>query len=262
MKQVMTAMLVLILASLACDFGATGQVRGSGNIVEQTYDVKGFDQVELDTIGEVSIEQGDTESLTIETDDNILPLLDPQVENGRLILREEGNGHNYKPSRTVSYTVTVKDLTAVTTKSSGDIIVGAVETNKFSVMVNGSGNVTVQAVKASQISIVSDASGFVKIGSVDAKTVEITTRASGTVELTGKTTSLTIKTSGSGDVSAGDMQSTKGEVDIQGSSDVTVWVTDALDITINGSGNASYYDTPALIQNISGSGKIKSLGKK
>ena len=87
-------------------------MRGSGNIVTQSFDVSGFDQIELNTIGDVHIEQGDSESLTIETDDNILPLLEVQVKDGKLILRAQ-DGADFAPSNTITFRVTVRELLAV-----------------------------------------------------------------------------------------------------------------------------------------------------
>lgn len=73
MKRFTVILLAISLAIVACNISFPSGVQGSGNIVTQFIDVGGFDQVELTTIGNVYIEQGDTESLTIETDDNILP---------------------------------------------------------------------------------------------------------------------------------------------------------------------------------------------
>jgi len=262
MKRLTIAMLFLIMASLACSFETSGQVRGSGNIVKHTYAVKDFDQVELNTIGEVFIKQGDTESLTIETDDNILPLLDPKVENGRLILREEVNGHNYKPSGTVIYTITVKDLSAVTTAASGDITIGALTTDKLSVLTNASGDVAIAAVKAVQVSIKSDGSGSIKISDLEAESIQISSLASGKIQVAGSVTTAHIATNGSGEVLAGDLHAAHGDVSIQASGSVAVWIDDTLGVAISGSGNLKYYGAPALTQNISGSGKLESLGKK
>jgi predicted small secreted protein len=73
MKRLTVILLAISLAIVACNISLPSGVQGSGNIVTQSIDVGGFDQVGLTTIGNVYIEQGDTESLTIETDDNILP---------------------------------------------------------------------------------------------------------------------------------------------------------------------------------------------
>jgi len=237
-------------------------VQGSGNIVAKDFVVQGFSQVELNTIGQVYIEQGDTESLTIETDDNVLPFLEVRVENGKLILREEGNGHNFKPSETITYKVTVKNLAAVTTNSSGDITIGPIETDVFTAMVGASGDVTVDSMKAAHVSIESNGSGVVKIGNVDSETVQITARASGRVEMAGRATRLEVEVGGSGEVFVGDLQTSVTKIYHQASGAVTVWAVDTLDVTIGGSGNVAYYGNPKVTQILKGSGIIQSLGNK
>jgi hypothetical protein len=64
----------------------TNSAIGSGEIVTQTIDVSGFQRVTLEGLGDVFIEQGQTESLSVETDENILPLLDIRVRGSELIL--------------------------------------------------------------------------------------------------------------------------------------------------------------------------------
>ena len=78
----------------------------------QAVDVSNFDSVSLEGSGEVYIEQGQTESLTIEADDNILPLLETKVEEMNLSWTTKPN-LNIDPSQAIVYRITVKDLAAI-----------------------------------------------------------------------------------------------------------------------------------------------------
>ncbi len=49
-------------------------------------DVSGFDRVLLEGFGDVYIEQGQSESLSVQTDANIIPLLDIEVRGKELRL--------------------------------------------------------------------------------------------------------------------------------------------------------------------------------
>jgi len=230
------------MASLACTFSIPTQIRGSGNIIQKAYDVQNFDQVQFDTIGEVHIEQGKTEALTIETDDNILPLLNIRVEGGDLILSEKGNGYNFKPSTNIIYTITVKDLSAVATNTSGDVYVDTIGADTFSARSNASGNITVK--------------------NLEAKTVLLNVNGSGDIVIAGNSNTVTGSINGSGNIAAGELHATKGDVSIQGSGNATVWIDDELHITINGSGDVRYYGRPNLKQSSNGSGQINNLGEK
>ena len=262
MRQFVYATLALSLAGFACQVGIPAQVLGSGNIVEKEYDVQSFDEIELDTIGEVHVEQGDTESLTIKTDDNILPLLEVRVLNGVLVLSEKDHVSTLRPSNNIIYTVTVKDLKAVTTNASGNIFVGDVESGEFLTEVNASGNITVESFAGSKMTVTSNASGKTVIKKVEADTVRATANASGNILLSGSAESIKIDVNASGEVNAGDLQAVKGDVNIQGSGRVTVWASDELRLSIDGSGDVRYYGRPALTQSISGSGDVNSLGDK
>ena len=61
-------------------------VNGSGHVETETRQVSGFTGIDLAGSGEVTIEQGDAESLTIEADDNVLPELTSEVSDSVLTL--------------------------------------------------------------------------------------------------------------------------------------------------------------------------------
>jgi hypothetical protein len=62
---------------------------GSGVIVTEPREVEDFTGVVLNGVGEVEIRHGNTESLSITADDNILAHLTSEVRNGRLFLGTE-----------------------------------------------------------------------------------------------------------------------------------------------------------------------------
>ena len=82
------ALMVLMAASLACAVPFVGirTIKGSGNVVTEERDVSGFDRVALSGFGEVIITQGDKESLTVETDDNLMRYIETKVRGGTLEL--------------------------------------------------------------------------------------------------------------------------------------------------------------------------------
>ena len=65
--------LLFSIPSLACGSFTTNSVVGSGHIETQMIDVSGFDHVLLEGFGDVYFEQGQNESLSIQTDSNIIP---------------------------------------------------------------------------------------------------------------------------------------------------------------------------------------------
>lgn len=261
MKRLTLAILALLLASAACNVGFPSAVRGSGNIVTQSFGVSGFDQVELDTIGKVHIEQGDSESLTIETDDNILSLLEVQVEDGKLILRAQ-DGVNLAMGTVITFRVTVRELSAVTANSSGDFFVEPIAGKSLAVHVNASGDVNLEGVQVEKFLITSAGSGDVTVDSLEADDVQLKLSADGSATLSGETPSLNAEVNGSGSLHAEALQASDAGVALRASGNATVWAVDSLDITLSGSGDLSYYGNPKLRTNLSGSGDITTLGEK
>ena len=261
MKRIILAILALLFASAACNIGFPNAVRGSGNIVTQPFDVSGFDQVELETIGAVYIEQGDSESLTVETDDNILPLLEVQVKDGKLILHAQ-DGADFAPSNNIIFRVTVKELSAITANSSGDFFVEPITGKSLAVHVNASGDVNLEGVEVGQFSVTSAGSGDVTVDSLEADDVKVELSASGDVTFAGETPSLNAEVNGSGSLHADDLQASDAVIALRASGNAAVWAADSLNITLSGSGDLSYYGNPKLRTNLPGSGDVSALGEK
>jgi hypothetical protein len=253
--------LFVLLTSAACSFDLLSTVRGSGDIQSQSFDVRGFDQVELATIGEVYIEQGDSESLTIETDDNILPLLAVKVKNGKLTLSTKDRV-NLRPSGTITYRLTVKTLTTIVADSSGDLAAGPLAGERLEVLSNASGDVSLESVQVDELVITSRGSGDVTVNETETGSVLAQLTSSGDVKIAGKTTSLRIQSEGSGDLFAGDLQASGVEAELQSSGNATIWAVDKLDMAVDGSGDVAYYGSPRMTSSLGGSGDLRSLGEK
>ena len=64
----------------------TTPVVGSGNIVQETRSVTGATGVDLQSVANLTIEQGAPEELILQTDDNLLTLILTDVQNGILVI--------------------------------------------------------------------------------------------------------------------------------------------------------------------------------
>ena len=112
-------------------------VRGSGTVISETRNVSGFDRVVLHGSGEVMIDVTGTESITIEAEDNIMPLLSSDIGGGQLDLDVEGR---VSPTEPITYTITMKTLTSVEILGSGAVRATNIESPSVSVLISGSGN--------------------------------------------------------------------------------------------------------------------------
>ena len=91
---------------------AGAPVVGSGTLVATTRPVAGVSEVLLAGGGTLTISQGTTETLTIEAEDTILPHLKADVDGPRLALYEDRRAGRLRPTRPVTYQLTVRNLSA------------------------------------------------------------------------------------------------------------------------------------------------------
>ncbi len=185
----------LVLLSLVIGACSIVGERGSGVMATETRDVSGFDEIELSGSGRVSVAVTGTESLTVEAEDNILPLLTTEVTNGRL---ELGAKRSISPTREIVYTITVVNLEAVAVSGSGSVMATDIDGRAFDVDISGSG--TVMPAGASESLDLSISGSGVFEG-------EALVSVTGTVSVSGSgeavvnvTDDLDVKVSGSGNV--------------------------------------------------------------
>jgi len=215
-------------------------VRGSGKLVTEAREVRGFHRVSLADSGEVILTQGERESLTVETDDNVMPHVVTEVQNGTLTLRTK-IGMSISPTR-LRFTLTVKDLDAITVSGSGNLHAERLETDSIEIEVTGSGDVRIDALEADE--------------------ADVRLTGSGGADLAGEVRAQEVNVSGSGSYQAGDLRSVKATAKTSGSGSATLWVTESLDARTSGSGSVHYYGDPSVNASSTGSGDVKRLGEK
>ncbi len=240
--MIWVALIVLIAASLACDIPlGVKTVRGSGNVVTEEREVSGFESVALSGVGQVIITQGDEESLTIETDDNLMRHIETEVRNGTL---ELGLARNTIPipTQSIIFRVSVDDLTGLTSSGAGSFKIDGLEADRLRVTLSGVGDVGIDSLSATDL--------VVKIS------------GAGNVDLAGQVEAQEIDMSGLGRYSAPDLESQTASVRISGAGGAVVWAQDTLDVEISGAGNVEYYGSPQVTREISGAGKVTSRGDK
>jgi hypothetical protein len=232
---------VLFLAGCAdVHWGNKPTIKGSGEIVSESREVSGFDRVSVSGSGKLQVIQGDTESLTIETDDNLLAYIKSEVSGSHLKIGPDDV--NLRPTRTIQYQLRLKDLRQLRLSGSLDAESESLETGQLELSISGSGSIEIRSLSAEELSL--HISG------------------SGRCEVAGKAPQLDVHISGSGDCLAGGLASETGEVHISGSGNAVLWVNNSLDAHVSGSGRVDYYGRPTVNHRVSGSGRVQSLGAK
>ncbi len=229
--------------------------------VTRTYPLQGITHLALGTSGELYLTQGDTESLTIETAESVLPRINVTTDNAQLTLTVEPD-FNFLQTETIIYRLTVKDLNAITLSGSGDIFAGPLNGERLDVKVSGSGDLVMDQVTVSEFTTQVSGSGDVHVTDLQADAVETKSSGSSDVQLAGKAETHTIKIIGSGAVLAENLETTSTTVEVNGSGEAITWAQGTLEVEVNGSGEVAYYGNPQ-VEIIKGEGEdIRSLGMK
>jgi hypothetical protein len=130
---------IVTLVTSACRLPNT--VAGSGNVVTESRPVSGVNSVSLSGVGELIIDQSGSESLTVEADDNFLPLITTEVRDGRLII---GFKENVIPTRTtrLRFTLNVRELEGIDLSGAGIVNVADLAGDVITINSSGAGTIT------------------------------------------------------------------------------------------------------------------------
>ncbi|MBA4383126.1 MAG: hypothetical protein C0410_00165 [Anaerolinea sp.] len=285
-KKIAVVLMVLAFALSACSINGhsitfnSEHINGSGTIVTEDRSVNGFDKVDLQSIGNLTIIEGDKESLTIKADDNVMQYITSEVFNDTLEIGMEPN-LSLDPSRDIEYTLTVKSLSSVVLSGFGNINAAELNAEDMEIKLSGSGNMTLGTLKSEnallrvsgfgninvkemivdQPVLEISGSGDIDVKKLQAVTMNLKISGFGNADITGTTNDQEIQIVGSGNYHGQDLESEIASVKITGFGDATVWAKTNLDVTITGSGNLEYYGSPKVTQTMTGFGKVNSLGE-
>lgn len=246
-KKALLSITTLIISSLllsACGIFGFNVTRGSGTLTTQSRDVSGFDTVQINGAGELFIIQGETESLEIQAEDNIIDELTSDIQENTLVLgyRDPFSRNTIIPTERITYTLTITELSQVTINGAANMEIDSLETGSLTLIINGAGNISINQLLADNLS------------------VEISGTA--TIEIGGQTSQQSVTIDGAGNYRADDLQTGSTTININGLGNATVWATETLNISIDGGGNLRYYGSPNVTQEINGVGDIDNLGEK
>jgi hypothetical protein len=223
-KQMIVVGLLMVVAVTGCTTPVTSAsgriktVQGSGITGREGRAVSGFHAVQLQGEGEIRVGFGDAEGVSIEADDNFLPLIGTHVENGILIidLDDREQPLNLRPTRPIRFTIAAKALDGFEITGAGTLVAEGVQADRVTVTIHGSGD----------------------------------------VRLTGEAREQVATITGAGNIDTRGLRTVYTRAEIQGAGNVSVWATDQLDAAVMAAGNIEYRGQPTVNQTISGPGTV------
>lgn len=218
-----------------CDKGK--KIEGNGNVTKKEYAVGSFKMIEVNGVFDVFIRQGESESVTVEIDENLQDAIVVKNNQETLVL-DNNEDINIKKSTKSNIYVTVKDLSKISVNGVGDVKTEAqISGKKLTVIISGVSDVELD---------------------IAYELLTVNYHGVGDAKLKGKVDKAELKSSGVGDLLAYELNAKQVDLDQSGVGDAEVYASEVLDINFSGVGNVYYKGEPAS-KNIdkSGIGSVK-----
>jgi hypothetical protein len=240
MNTIRRRILIIFLASLTFAGIASGEtVDGNGVMRTQERQVSGFTGVALGLPAKLEVKLGPVEAVTIEADENLLPLIETKVERGSLDIKPARRNLNLS-SKSIRIVVQAKNIEKLA--------------------IGGSGSIAADAIKGKDLSLDIGGSGAIEVKRADVQSLSAAIGGSGDVKVAGAARSVSIAIGGSGKADAQSLVADSAAINIAGAGDAWIAARSSLDVTIVGSGDVRYWGDPSVHKTVLGSGSIKRAG--
>jgi hypothetical protein len=199
-------------------------------------DVRDFQEVALEGVGTLVIEQGDTESLTIDAEPKVLQRIETEVVNGKLTIRPD---RSFKTREPITYSLTVKQLTGIELAGAGRVEAAQLSSDQFRIAANGA--------------------GAVAIDNLTANTLDVTAAGNVQAALAGTVDSQTVVVSDAAKYAAANLASRLASVTASGAAQIVVNVSESLDAHVSGAAHVEYIGDPDVTEDVSGAGSLNKV---
>jgi hypothetical protein len=223
---------LITLVSAGCNY--LEGIDGNGKVVKETRSVQPFDGIKIGGAFKVFLNQGSTESVVVEADENLMSIIETDVRDGKLIV---GTEENIRNSKKLNVYITIKKLKSID-------VSGAVELKTESKLELG--NLDFQGSGASEIKL-----------NFTADHVEGDFSGASEIELEGSANSCRLNMSGASELDAEGFVVKEFDLELSGAGDAEINVTDKLNARVSGAANVRYTGDPKVDSEISGAGSVR-----
>lgn len=223
-KQIILVALIAFTA-VSCRFDLDlGQVRGNGNVQTEERNMnQEFTQVKASSGLKVILQEGTTQKVVVEADENLLPIIETYVDNGMLRIRTTENIRNASSKKVLVTYTTLDEIRA----SSGSTVV------------------VKDQVKTERLTI--DASSGAAIDAdVFSKDLYLEASSGADLDISGKTKMLKTKASSGAFIDAENVLSVRCEARASSGGNISVNVKEHLEAKASSGGNIDYYGEPTV----------------
>lgn len=167
---------LIIIFCTGCDLVG---VQGSGVKKTENRELDTFKSIELDSAADVNITFGESQSVTITTDDNILKLIDTSVSNGKLKIESD---EWFNTNIGIKIDITIAELNRVDLDGAGDININSLSAPNFVARIDGAGDIYASG-SVNNLDVKIDGAGDIKMYNLTADIVKAKINGAGDIKV-------------------------------------------------------------------------------
>ncbi len=175
-KTVLFLSLTLLMLSWGCKFD---HIAGSGTMKLEKRSVPTFTAVHINGAYEVEIVAQKEQSLEIEGDDNLLPLIKTEVKNGEL---EIGNEKAFSTKHKLHVRISVQNLDGIHTSGASNFVATGIKSDAFKIETSGASEFKLSG-EVKTLSIESSGAGSIDAKDLRAEKVDISSSGAATADV-------------------------------------------------------------------------------
>lgn len=230
---------VLMGAMLVLALSACVEEKDLGPIIEETFELNAFTELEAETLGEIRLIPSNEFKVVLRTHQVVRNDVRVSVSQGRLLLKYSAPSRQNQNIREFNYDVYVPHLNYIRLNDVANITGHeGFATDRLEIILDDVGNITLYNLALDQIDVALNDVGDVKIS--------------------GQTDIANYFLRDVGNIKAFDMTVRDCRAHLKGVGDIQLYATEKLHAIIQGVGNIEYKGQPSISTEVSGEGRVVS----
>jgi hypothetical protein len=224
-KILLGVALALVIYLGISSFGLFTNIKGSGKLIKETRNLEVFHAIEAGGIYDIILKQGEPQQVTVETDDNIMPVIITKVKDGELEITQEKGSIN---ATKLEVTITLSNIDEIDISGACTIkSIGLIKSNKLEIECSGATEAEME---------------------LECKKLDLDFSGASKGAFEGKTKDLEIEASGASKVDCENVKADVVSVDASGASKVLFSANKVINIGASGASKVIYQTEGATLQ--------------
>lgn len=214
------------------------RIRGNGVVKEESRNASSFTDISTSGVYKVVITQGNSHSIRVEAEENLLPYIVTEIRGGELRIQSK-KGYNIQPTKGITVYVTLQEVDKLSASgASGFSNTGILKSDRIQLDFSGAADADLN---------------------INTKKLAVGLSGASNIKLKGSSDKAEYGISGAADIKALDLSSDDVSVDISGTGKAQVFAQKKLAASISGMGSIKYKGDPGVTKSISGMGRISKI---